>query len=50
MYKIINTFNDVEVLVSNILIICDIDETLLTWNKKPSQFLSYGKRRYLLFQ
>jgi hypothetical protein len=38
MYKIINSFDDVIINNSNTLIICDIDETLLTWNKKSSDF------------
>lgn len=38
MYKTISSFNDVEIINSNTLVICDIDETLLTWNKKSSDF------------
>lgn len=38
MYKTISSFNDVEITNSNTLVICDIDETLLTWNKKSSDF------------
>lgn len=38
MYKTISSFNDVEIKDTNTLIICDIDETLLTWNKKLSDF------------
>lgn len=38
MYKTISSFNDVEIKDTNTLVICDIDETLLTWNKKSSDF------------
>lgn len=38
MYKTITGFNDVEIKYINTLVICDIDETLLTWNKKLSDF------------
>lgn len=39
MYKTISSFNDVEIKDTNTLVICDIDETLLTWNKNLLIFI-----------
>ena len=36
-YKKINSFNQIDIFKSNSLVICDIDNTLLYWNKKPEE-------------
>jgi hypothetical protein len=38
MFSPINTFNDVKLLNQNTLVICDIDETLFYWKKRPQDF------------
>ena len=38
MFIPINSFNDVKLGDPNTLVICDIDETLLYWKKKPEDF------------
>lgn len=38
MYHTISNFDNVKITKSNTLIICDIDETLLTWNKKLNDY------------
>lgn len=36
-YKTINSFNQIDISKSNTLVICDIDNTLLYWKKKPEE-------------
>ena len=36
----INTFNQIHITSPNTLVICDIDKTLLYWNKEPEDFYS----------
>lgn len=39
MYTTINSFSQIEQIEHNSLIICDIDDTLLFWNKTPEDFI-----------
>lgn len=39
MYLSISSFSQIEQIEPNSLIICDIDDTLLYWNKNPDDFI-----------
>ena len=40
MFEIINSFNQIDINNTKTLVICDIDETFISWKKKPEDFVN----------